>query len=63
VVFVTASTHLAVNTEVAWPCTVNPALSAGAAVACASSESSPASPRITYANNPQTGDIMMTVEF
>jgi hypothetical protein len=59
----TASSHFAVSTVVGWPCTVNSELPAGSAVTCASSESPDAGPRITYASDPQTGDMVMTVEF
>jgi hypothetical protein len=59
----TASTHFGVTTVVAWPCTVSPELAAGSAVVCASPQASNASPRITYADDPQTGETVMTVEF
>ena len=62
-VFATASTHFAVNTTVEWPCTVNPVALTGSVVACAPLDSSAISPRITYAGDTQSGEMVMTVEF
>jgi hypothetical protein len=63
VISATDVTRFTVSTVVAWPCTINPELPAGSAVACASSEPLPANPRITYASDPQAGGTVMTVEF
>ena len=57
-----ATTHVAVNTEVAFPCTISPSTDGTSAVTCASAQNS-ATAQVSYVTNSDAGDMIMTVEF
>ncbi|HEX5282294.1 MAG TPA: hypothetical protein VFW28_19600 [Micropepsaceae bacterium] len=55
-----ATTHLSVNTEVSFPCTVSPSADGTSAVTCTQTNETA---QVSYVTNSDGGDMIMTVEF